>query len=234
MEYSILTNKHSITPLDYQEALTRLGMRESRKLLYKNYLYRSGKELRIRYHDTDIITYRPDGSIVLDTGGWLTSTTKARFNQFLPQYQISQDKSVWQINGQGYRDGMTLYPDGSMSGTVEIEFLQATAQAIQRYVKAYMAALLNGDITAESRDCWECLSGDTEHLGEHLSESFYPSSLLTQTLKVFPLPFYPNTGIKSLIIHPGQQMEPWLKPQIQRSLPRALRRYWYKHMGLAS
>jgi len=38
-----------------------------------------------RLHNTDIVTYKPNGDIVLNTGGWNTVTTRARMNSYLPQ-----------------------------------------------------------------------------------------------------------------------------------------------------
>jgi len=34
----------------------------------------------IRLHLTDIVTFRPDGTIMLNSGGWKTITTKTRMN----------------------------------------------------------------------------------------------------------------------------------------------------------
>ena len=38
----------------------------------------------VRYHDTDVVTYWEDGTVAVATGGWLTVTTVARMQQFLP------------------------------------------------------------------------------------------------------------------------------------------------------
>jgi hypothetical protein len=40
--------------------------------------------LRLLYHRTYIVEYDPDGSIKIDCDDWLTSTTKARLNEFTP------------------------------------------------------------------------------------------------------------------------------------------------------
>ncbi len=39
-----------------------------------------------RLHDTDIVTYMPNGDIKLDTGGWDTMTTRKRMNGYLPAH----------------------------------------------------------------------------------------------------------------------------------------------------
>ena len=51
----------------------------------------------LRLHATDIITWKPDGKIILNSGGWDTVTTRARFNEFLPDYI-----RVYRKRGQTY------------------------------------------------------------------------------------------------------------------------------------
>ena len=50
--------------------------------------------LAIRLHSTDVVTYYPNGKIMIDSGGWRTVTTKDRINQFSP-FHIWSDKQVW-------------------------------------------------------------------------------------------------------------------------------------------
>lgn len=49
----------------------------------------------IRLHRTDILTFHPDGSIRINTGGWNTITTRDRINAFLPS-----PFRVWTHRGQ--------------------------------------------------------------------------------------------------------------------------------------
>lgn len=69
--------------------------------------------IHIRLHNTDIVTYRADGSIMLDTDGWQTVTTKARINAWAP-VQVCQRKGDWFVNAisdiQGYYD--PAHPSG--------------------------------------------------------------------------------------------------------------------------
>jgi hypothetical protein len=39
-------------------------------------------EIAVRLHNTDVVTFRRDGAITLNTGGWFTVTTKERINRF--------------------------------------------------------------------------------------------------------------------------------------------------------
>jgi hypothetical protein len=58
--------------------------RDELKIMHNTTLRCEGDSYIIRYHETDIITYEPDGSILIDCDGWLTSTTKHRLNEFTP------------------------------------------------------------------------------------------------------------------------------------------------------
>lgn len=62
---------------------------EAQKLAKHTYLCRyklRGDEqytYTVRYHLTDVLTCKPDGTVVVTTGGWETVTTKARINDYL-------------------------------------------------------------------------------------------------------------------------------------------------------
>jgi hypothetical protein len=66
---------------------------------------RRGRDIAIRYHETDIITIHPDGSRTLDTGGWLTVSTKTRLNAYLgvEHLHVGSDRGAWYL----YRDEPT-------------------------------------------------------------------------------------------------------------------------------
>lgn len=95
-----------------------------------------GYAVALQYHDTDVVTFRPDGGMVLNSGGWHTVTTKERINWCLPDgFRLSQVKRVWYItvgettqifshpitacyvgNEHVFADGMVVYPDGRVEG----------------------------------------------------------------------------------------------------------------------
>ena len=69
-----------------------------RKLGYATWVVSriSEGEYGIRHHNTIIVRYLPDNDVVLDTGGWLSLTTKERLNQFIPlRYSIYQRNFEW-------------------------------------------------------------------------------------------------------------------------------------------
>ncbi len=59
---------------------------------------RKGKTLIVRYHQTDVVK-ATDKTVVLNTGGWKSVTTKNRMNQASRQYglgySVFQEKGVW-------------------------------------------------------------------------------------------------------------------------------------------
>lgn len=50
----------------------------------------------IRYQNTTVVRAHQDGTFTLNTGGWRTSTTKARINDFSPA-RVYQKKGVWYL-----------------------------------------------------------------------------------------------------------------------------------------
>lgn len=57
----------------------------------------NSRVLIIKYHQTPIVAWYKD-KIVLNHGGWKTTTTKSRMNTFLPQgYKIYQNNFEWFI-----------------------------------------------------------------------------------------------------------------------------------------
>jgi len=65
----------------------------------------------IKLHNTYVVKIRNDGTYTLNSGGWQTSTTKDRINQYSP-VRVYQRKFEWfvKINGKEYPfiDGMVV------------------------------------------------------------------------------------------------------------------------------
>jgi hypothetical protein len=157
----------------YQEAQAELGKRDSRKIGNNTYMRREGEEIKVKYHNTDIVTYRSNGDIVLDTNGWMTSTTKERLNKYTPRdVHIWQENSVWYVAAgiDGYywesqagrvvfQDGLIIHPDGSIDGAGEENLdLPKLKRRISKYIKDFLAAMDRGEVPAPNNgDCWDCL-----------------------------------------------------------------------------
>src|ERR1700757_3502505 len=116
--------------MNYQEANAKLTGRnqQRRKLANNTYLERrEDGRIAVRLHDTNIITYLPNGDVELSAGGrWRTVTTKARMNEYTPYgFSISQRKGQWYVvthdekykwtNLALFEDGIVLHIDGTVT-----------------------------------------------------------------------------------------------------------------------
>ncbi len=83
---------HDLTPDD-------LAAYVGRKLAHNTFVEADQDgSLGVRFHLTRIITFHPDGSFTVNTGGYRTVTTKQRLNALLPAgYGIHQVSYVWRI-----------------------------------------------------------------------------------------------------------------------------------------
>lgn len=149
----------------------------------------------IRLHSTDIVTINDDGSMVLNSGGWLSVTTKERLNRYTPA-RISQRAGIWYMaDGSLFYDGMIIEADGRPRDPREPSDHESKLKAIKRdakaYARGYVEALKAGSIDYPSGgDCWYCsmrteggeplgdASNNTEHIRDHIAERYYVPSLL--------------------------------------------------------
>lgn len=82
---------------------------------HKTNIRTEGGFTRVRYHDTDVVSFNENG-IVLDNGGWFTSTTKTRMNQASNQfgldYIVFQKDFKWYVEYQNvnhvFHDGRAI------------------------------------------------------------------------------------------------------------------------------
>ena len=82
-----------------------------------------------RLHRTDIVTIKPNGRVTLNSGGWLSPTTKDRFNMILDihtrqggsWFSVYSDKGQWMINGVPYFDGIEIRSDGTIPDATKVK-----------------------------------------------------------------------------------------------------------------
>lgn len=94
----------------------------SRKVANNTYAVRLpsvfGNAIGIKLHDTFVVTFYEEGTIKLDSGGWLTMTTKERMNRFLPApLTVHSIKGRWMVTTRSADDRpdyehSTPYVDG--------------------------------------------------------------------------------------------------------------------------
>lgn len=161
--------------------------------------------LGIKLHETIVVQLYPNGTTVIDDGGWLTCTTKDRINQWLPNgWSLWGEKGVWLI-GNGarkyrYGAGFTIGPRGGVrnEGTRPAKEIRELRDRARKYAKNYVTEFLAGKVPAPGPgDCWHCQFtvgkvplGDTikdqDHLLMHLDEGYYVPSLLVNATRAFP------------------------------------------------
>ena len=179
---------------DYASALN-MSQSRRRKLANNTYLEVNEDSFGVRLHDTQIIQWYEDGRIVLNTDGWTTVTTKERMNRALrPKWNVYSDKGVWYVNDHPYADGITLFPDGTVTGEGEDPKAQLKLRRrVRAFANDYMDAFSDGKVPApRNTDCWYCLMEmdhwrDPDHLISHMDEKYYVPSLLAKAIKRFPV-----------------------------------------------
>lgn len=202
---------------------------------------------RIRYHNTDVLTLFDDGTVMLDSGGFRTVTTKERMNTYLPNgFGVWQDKGIWYVSqylGDGvhgsavmFFDGMILprdYETPNWKTKKEEKRVKRAKWLIDRYMKK-LAECIPLPVP-ESGDCWGCSfstiadgRGYVEWpMGKdcvkgHLDEVYIHGSLITRALRWVG---YQETSVQMFVQHTGL---------LSRAIIfRAVRRFLKSEMGLA-
>lgn len=239
----------------YQEAKERLGNRESRKLENNTYLQQRGENITVKLHATDVVTYQPDGKIILDSGGWRTVTTKDRINRYAP-INLWQDKGQWYVGRSWqkppqaiYDDNMVIEPDGKLSGCktpAQMKAEQKLRAQVRKYAKDFITALKAHKVPLPSGgDCWYCslhevktgkplgeltkTNGDS-HIREHIKEKYYVPSLAVNALKAMGASRAGESTLWALMGHPGAQV--WPGDFIYEQIEKSIKRYVYRELGL--
>lgn len=145
--------------------------------------------IAIRHHETDVVVARPDGSFVLDTGGWMSLTTRLRLNAF----KIWQQKGLLWMDCAGktvlFRDGVIIKKNGKPANAQSADAVELASKKASRMISKYIRGFCesikkNGLQTPSGGDCWFCLmrapfsSDSIDHVISHMEESYYVPSLL--------------------------------------------------------
>ena len=201
--------------MNYLKANDQLSGRckDRRKIANNTYLERRANgNIALRLHNTDVLTFSPNGDVRFDSGGFLTVTTKQRMNEFQDVAKIWSTKGVWYLRlGKwwteepeqqfAYADGITVHSNGTVTGMGEDPArILKMKRKIKAFCQSYMDAFMADKVPApDSGDCWYCLMSttngkglgeamrDTSHLESHMSERYYVPILLARAVKRFPV-----------------------------------------------
>ncbi len=196
---------NSITPT-YQGAIDFLSggrNKTSRAVENNTRIEKRGDDYAVVLHGTDVVTYHKDGSATLNSGGWLTVTTKDRMNGYLGnRARVYSKRGVWFVftrdggtfdwdGGVRYFDGIRIASDGTILNPPDPKLAERKREAeikmrkrVDRFVDGYMKALTEGMPVPSGGDCWGCSmferagSHDNNHLLSHLTDRYYVPTLL--------------------------------------------------------
>lgn len=159
----------------------------ARSTLYIEYV--SGRRA-IRYHDTDVVTWNLNGTITLNSGGFRTSTTKNRINEYT-HARISQIDGIWYLgDGSFFYDGTVIYPDGKLFSERREPPISEN-EKIKKQIKKFVSQIdkLEKLPIPSPGDCWLCLC-ESQHpespcdsLRMHLKENYLHGHLILCALK---------------------------------------------------
>lgn len=165
----------------------------------------------VRLYDTDVITFRTDGSVTVTSGGFKTNTTKDRINDSLPPGfpRLCQGGGLWQWftpNRSGeqivFTDGDTFGPKGALRTVKGKSKEGARVKDLTKRIGAF--AKLAGqslplDMPSGGDDWFSALriaegqpnagqplgeaTGNTEHLLSNMAENYVVPSLVWRALE---------------------------------------------------
>lgn len=206
MAYGGFTNSHSSAGIsNYEQALAYLGKKSERPLPGKATRIRKvGENVAIKYHATDIVVYQPDGTCILNSGGWHTVTTRYKLESYSTARIYAED-GLWYIAGKRdpetydwkgssmFYDGVVITPDGKPVEPRSPEATKKLKAKLDKLVKKYIAGYIehimeHGLDDPSSGDCWGCCmrevgTGKTDVMGydhyfTHFADHYYVPSLL--------------------------------------------------------
>lgn len=200
----------------------------------------------IRLHHTDIVTFKPNSDIVLNSGGWKTPTTKDRMNSASPKINVQQRNSVWFLGGGDdypFADGITIHPDGNVTGEGPDPKKTLKLKAkIKEYVAEFMAALELREIPQPSGgDCWACCmkndKGETvigsDHILGHIKEKYYVPSLLMTAIEKIPVSPLARSQVGYWLKY-HEKSNDWLAGIAHDQVAKSLKRYLYRQLNMAA
>lgn len=221
------------------------------KIVARNtFRYERDGETVVRLHETDIVRKLSDGSVILNSGGWKTVTTKDRMNYHLPVgYSLYQERGLWYVVRQedrtrvAYFDGI-MVPDCFTKMPAKAAQEEKREKKLRVQIKKFVDKLDKLECLPEpgAGDCWYCsmrivdgknagkslgeVSAHNDHILEHVRQGYLHGSLILNALKW--------TGYRM----PGviwQMANQDLKAgQKLANVKRALKRYLYRQCGLVS
>jgi hypothetical protein len=193
---------------------------------------------KLKYHNTILVTKSPDGTITLNSGGYRTSTTKDRINEYSP-ISIYQNKGIWYVGDRRNQDEPSVvffdgiqFKDGKCISEVKEVDMKEIAR-VKKMISTYCNLITEDNIPfPDSGDCWYCLMvtntdngkqetlgdswNDNSHLWSHMEEGYVVGSLLINAMR--------ESGLRDM------QIGMHLHMKYVESIRRCVRKYLTKRL----
>lgn len=160
-------------------------------------------EYAVKLHQTNVLTFKKNGNIVLNSGGWNTPTTKDRIVTYGPRLLSMNGTWIYLYNNKRYQffDGMELNKKGKPINQKPLTEKDEKSnlkfrKKVNNYINKFCKAIDKGEIGyPDAGDCWDCclrtsegsplgeLHSDSTHLISHINELYFVPSLLFNAIK---------------------------------------------------
>lgn len=227
---------------------------QSRKVANNTYLERRGDDIALRLHATDVVTFHADGTATLNSGGWLTVTTKARINDYLPGgISLGSVKGRWFLTYTGQWDGEhwivsertpVPYTDGIVLDLATLDVVEgapaaeavkaeddantATRKAIEKYLRKTTPEQIVTAFENDGGDCWSCLFGmpSDDHLEQHLADHYVMLALARNAVAERGF-LYPDVILHSILAEAQ-------RGHVDRLYRDSVRKYLRRHLTVGA
>jgi len=149
------------------EALATVEPVKSRKVGNNTFEWTDSDGNRhIRLHMTDVATFKPNGDVILNSGGWKTATTKTRITEYVPGIMVYSDGGVWYVtDGNWHSENRVPFIDGMVLKRGNVTPPTRTQQAAiarehkrKDAINKFVAGIdeLEEMPEPDTGDCWGC------------------------------------------------------------------------------
>lgn len=232
---------------------------KSRKVANNTYLERRpGGDIAVRLHATDVVTFHADGTATVNSGGWLTVTTKARINDYLPGgIVLTSTKGRWYLVYPGHWDSATdtyvksdrpavPYTDGIVLDLATLDVIDGAPfpydvaaedsenekmrKAVAKYVANTTAADIVRAFENSAGDCMICNWPGRESEADHLRLHVDEQYVMySLTRNAVTERGFMNPGVILHMIYSAAQ-----SGQVDRIYKDSMRKYLRKHLTIGA
>lgn len=211
-----------------------------------------GDNIIVRFHNTDIGEFLPDNTLILNSGGYKTYTTKDRINDLLPNgIRLYQESGLWWLSHNWsdkipFCDGIMILPDGTITGYVDNSTNDTKLRKdIKKYAKGFVKALISGEVARPyAGDCFYCymrevsssnplgeVTDNTDHLLSHFEEKYFVGSLLYRAIELYPMCQIAQYGLYELWEN-NTIPDKWYSSILSDNAYKSLVKYLYSEFNL--